>query len=174
MNGILKRKSWSPYVVGAGIGLLETAAMATAKRPLGITSTFEDMAVLASQAVAKDAMGVKRFVRKRGVRPRIDWQWGLVAGVLAGSNVSSMLSGDRRHTAVPRIWRRSLGRSRLLRYAGAMAGGALMMFGARVAEGCSSGHGISGAMQFAASSSMFNPIAMLAGSATALALFGRK
>jgi uncharacterized membrane protein YedE/YeeE len=67
-----------------------------------------------------------------------------------------------------------VGGSRLLRYAAAFGGGALMMFGARMAKGCTSGHGISGTMQFAASSWLFNPIIFASGAAVARALFGRK
>lgn len=174
MKMILNKKSWSPYAVGAGIGLLEIVAMATAKRPLGITSAFEGMAALLGKAVAGDAMDVKQFERARNEEPIIDWQWGLVAGVLAGSAGSAMLSGDRDHEAVPPIWRRRFGSSRLLRYGAALAGGAIMMFGARTAQGCTTGHGISGAMQMAASSWLFNPIMLLAGSVTAKMLFGRK
>ena len=47
----LRKKSWSPYVVGIGIGVLSWAAFATANRPLGITTAFEHTAALAENAV---------------------------------------------------------------------------------------------------------------------------
>ena len=45
-----------------------------------------------------------------------------------------------------------------------MAGGALLMFGARMADGCTSGHGLSGTAQGAASSWLFTPLMFGVGS----------
>ena len=112
--------------------------------------------------------------RRRGERPQIGWEVGLVGGVLAGSLLSAHLSGDASPPTVPDTWREKIGRSRTLRLAAAAAGGALMMFGARMAKGCTSGHGISGTMQFAASSWLFDPIIFASGAAVSRALFGRK
>jgi uncharacterized membrane protein YedE/YeeE len=47
-----------------------------------------------------------------------------------------------------------------------------MMFGARLAKGCTSGHGISGSMQLAASSWLFSPLIFASGALAARALFG--
>ena len=168
----LRERTWSPYAAGAGIGALSWLAFATAKRPLGITSTFENTAALVGQAVAPRAM--RGYLQARAEPPAIDWQSALVLGVLLGSYVSSGLSNDRRHPAVPFLWKRRFGGSRLRRYAGAFLGGALMMFGARMAKGCTSGHGISGALQFALSSWVFNPLMLASGAAAARALFGKE
>jgi uncharacterized membrane protein YedE/YeeE len=171
---LLREKSWSPYAVGAGIGLLEIAAILTARRPLGITSAFEDAAALAARAVAPEVMDIAAYERARGQAPRIGWETTLVAGVLAGSAISARLSGTRRPPRVPELWRRRVGGSILARRAAALAGGALMMFGARMAMGCTTGHGISGNMQFAASSWLFTPIMFGTAAAVARALFGRE
>jgi uncharacterized membrane protein YedE/YeeE len=48
-----------------------------------------------------------------------------------------------------------------------------MMLGARLARGCTSGHGITGALQLAVSSWIFVVVAFAAACATALTLFGR-
>src|ERR1017187_9300942 len=42
----LTKQSWSPYLVGAGIGVLSWLAFATADRPIGITTAFEYRALL--------------------------------------------------------------------------------------------------------------------------------
>jgi len=168
---ILRKKAWSPYWVGAAIGVLETAAMLTAKKPLGITSAFEDTAAIMAKKLLPKAMDVEEYTRKRGDAPRIDWEVGLVGGVLAGSLLSARLSGESKPPAVQKIWREEVGPSRALRFAAAFAGGALMMFGARMAKGCTSGHGISGTMQFAASSWLFDPIIFASGAAVSRALF---
>jgi len=48
------------------------------------------------------------------------------------------------------------------------------MFGARLAQGCTSGHGISGSLQLAVSSWVFVGAFFAVGLATALLLFGRE
>jgi hypothetical protein len=48
----ITRKSWSPYVVGAAIGVLSWFTFATADKPLGITTAFENTAAL----VAREAV----------------------------------------------------------------------------------------------------------------------
>jgi uncharacterized protein len=171
---LLRRKAWSPYKVGAAIGVLETIAMLTAKKPLGITTVFEHTAAMAAEKIAPGAMGIEEYKAQSGSEPKVGWETGLVAGVVLGSLYSARLSGDRRPPAVPETWRREIGPSKPLRYAAAAAGGALMMFGARMAKGCTSGHGISGTMQFSASSWLFDPIMFAAGAAVSKALFGRK
>jgi hypothetical protein len=171
---LLRRKAWSPYAVGAAIGVLETLALLTAKKPLGITTAFENTAALAAEKLAPQATRVAAYRAHSANDPKIDWEAGLVAGVVLGSLYSSWLSDDPEPPAVPEAWHRKIGPSKPLRYAAAVAGGGLMMFGARMAKGCTSGHGISGSMQFAASSWLFAPIMFTAGAAVTRALFGRK
>jgi len=171
---LLQRKSWSPYAVGAAIGGLEALAMLSAKRPLGITTAFEKTAALAAEKIAPESLGVRRYEEESGITPNIDWEVGLVGGVVLGSLYSSLLSGDSSPPSVPEAWRREIGPSRTMRYASAFAGGALMMLGARMAKGCTSGHGISGTMQFAASSWLFDAVIFSVGAAATKLLFGRR
>jgi uncharacterized membrane protein YedE/YeeE len=72
------------------------------------------------------------------------------------------LSGAKRHAISP-IWARALGSaSPSRRYAVAFIAGFLMLFGARLADGCTSGHGLSGTAQLAVGS-MVAVAAMFAG-----------
>ena len=50
MNNPLVMKSWSPYVVGAGIGMLSWFAFASADHPLGVTTAFENSAAMTARA----------------------------------------------------------------------------------------------------------------------------
>ena len=61
-----------------------------------------------------------------------------------------------------------------MRLVAAFFAGALMMFGARLAGGCTSGHGISGNLQLAVSSLVFTATLFAAAIITALALYARK
>ena len=55
--------------------------------------------------------------------------------------------------------------------AAAFLGGAILLFGARLAGGCTSGHGISGTLQLALSGWIFFPVMFGAGIVTARLLF---
>jgi uncharacterized protein len=170
-------KSWSPYVVGAAIGGLSWFAFATADQPIGITTAFEHTAALAGKAVAPEVEQTNDYYAARaeeGKPPKIGWEWMLVVGVFLGAFLSAWLSGDRTRLKVPDLWRWRFGDSAAWRFLAAFCGGALMMFGARLAQGCTSGHGISGALQLAVSSWLFVAVIFAVGIATALLLFGRE
>jgi len=168
----LRRRSWSPWAAGAALGVLSWFAFATEGRGLGITTAFESTAALVERAL------VPEFARSTGYftdhDPKIGWEWVLVLGVFLGSVVSARLSGDHRRLVVPSVWRARFGGSVAGRLAAAFLGGALMMFGARLAMGCTSGHGITGALQLAVSSWVFIVLAFAVAVATAFVLFGGK
>jgi hypothetical protein len=65
----------------------------------------------------------------------IDWQWMFVMGIFLGSLLASKLFGDFRWQAVPLMWEKRFGPSRGKRGLVAFAGGAVAMFGARLADG---------------------------------------
>lgn len=171
---IFRKKGWSPYVVGAGIGVLSWFAFASADKPLGITTAFENTAALSIKAAAPMAVRDHAYFNSPEHQPRIGWEWMLVAGVFVGALISSLLSNDRGHSTVPRLWAWRFGNSVALRLLLAAGGGALMMFGARLAKGCTSGHGISGTLQLAASSWLFVGLMFATAIGVAHLLYGRK
>lgn len=168
----LTMKSWSPYVIGAGIGVLSWFAFLTADSPIGISTTFARAVGFAERAVAPEHVAQTPYLSKHG--PKSDWQFLLVAGVFVGAFLASWWSGDRAKERVPALWERRFGPSVARRYAAAFLGGFLVLFGARLADGCTSGHGISGSLQLALSSWTFFIALFAAGAATAFALFGKE
>jgi uncharacterized protein len=177
MTNPFTMKSWSPYAVGAAIGVLSWFAFAGADQPIGITTAFEHTAALAEKAVVPQAGQTSEYYAAKaeeGKPPKIGWEWMLVVGVFVGAFLSAWLSGDRTRLKVPDLWRWRFGGSTAKRFAAAFLGGALMMFGARLAQGCTSGHGISGALQLAVSSWLFVVVIFAVGVATAFLLFGRE
>jgi uncharacterized protein len=77
----------------------------------------------------------------------------LVFGVVIGSFLSAIISGDFQVGVwVPSLWASAFGDSAVLRVLVALVGGIILGFGARFADGCTSGHGISGTLQLAVSS----------------------
>ena len=164
----------SPYVIGGALGLLNTFAFASVKRGLGVTTAFESTAALTGRRIAPDAMNVNTYIAKREETPKIDWESLLVVGVLAGSYLAARGASERTTTVVSPVWARRFGSNPWTRYAGAFAGGAVMMFGARMAKGCTSGHAITGTSQLAVSSWVFSPLMFAAAAVVARSLFGKE
>ena len=169
----LQRPTWSPAVTGPALGALNAASMASAGRPLGVTTAFEDGVALLAARLAPRSARLRAYRESRGDDPELGWEHALVVGLLLGSWASHRLGGSPTPEAVPARWEARFGASRLRRYAGAFVGGAVMMFGARAAGGCTSGHGISGTAQLGLSSWVFSPLFALAGAAVAGCLYGR-
>lgn len=164
-------------MVGAGIGVLSWFAFATADHPIGITTAFENTAALTEQAAAPQLAASNTYFdakAKENKSPKIDWEWMLVVGVFIGAWLSAKLADDRTQQKVPPLWQWRFGPSVAKRFAAAFFGGALMMFGARLAQGCTSGHGISGALQLAVSSWIFVVLIFVGGVATSFALYGKE
>lgn len=173
----LRKKTWSPYIVGAGIGVLSWFTFISADRQIGITTAFEYTAALAQQAVAPQMASDNPYLAQRskeGKPPKIDWEWFFVVGVFVGAFVSSKISGDRSSERVPPLWRWRFGAGAARRYLGAFVGGFIMMFGARIAQGCTSGHAISGTLQLALSSWIFAPLIFAVAVATAFLIYGKE
>jgi len=68
---------------------------------------------------------------------------------------------------IPRVWAHRFGESEARRFLGSFFGTFLVLFGARMANGCASGHILSGNLQMAVSSFVFM-LAVMAGSAITL------
>jgi len=97
-----------------------------------------------------------------------------VLAMIAGGFLSSRLGGRERESDVPPVWSQRFGDSRFLRMGASFAGGVLVVFGARLAGGCTSGHMMSGMMQTSLSGYLFALGAFAIAVPTAILLFGRK
>lgn len=155
-TNILQRPRWSPYVVGAGIGLLSGATFAFMGKALGTSTTFVNATGAALATVAPEHVQANAYLAKQLVgKPAFDWQFALVVALFLGAFLSARLSRTPRPADVPPTFAARFGPSRAKRNAFAFFGGALLLFGARLADGCTSGHGISGGLQLAVSSWTF-------------------
>ena len=94
-------------------------------------------------------------------------------GTLLGAFLSATSSGDFSGQWLAPLWVERFGDdSLLLRLFTAFIGGVIMAFGARLAGGCTSGHGISGTMQLVPGSWLVFFSLFLGGSVTAYLMFG--
>jgi len=149
MNWLMEVQ-WSPYAAGIGIGILSWLTWLISAKPIGCSTSFARTAGMLEKLIRGKKIESKLYYQE--VKPEIDWQWMLVAGIVIGALVASLVSGDFGWQWIPTQWETAFGDSTWLRLLSALAGGVLLGFGARWAGGCTSGHGISGTMQLAVSS----------------------
>jgi hypothetical protein len=94
-----------------------------------------------------------------------------VIAIIVGGAIAALTGGEFANQWLPPIWEARFGDSLALRAAVAFSGGMLMAFGARLAGGCTSGHGISGTLQLNVASWITVVCLFVAGVAVALPLF---
>ncbi|CAN0322970.1 unnamed protein product [Phaeothamnion confervicola] len=150
---LLTDKAWSPHVTGILIGILQIPAFLVIETALGTSSSYVTVAahiaalfdggIAKMDYLAKHMWGAKNF-----------WQLAMVLGIALGAFLSMRASGAQRKTISP-VWSKSVGITTLQgRAPMAFLGGFVMVLGARIADGCTTGHGISGIAQLAVSSSV--------------------
>ncbi len=142
-------KAWSPYLGGALTGVVGVLSVVIAGKFLGASTTFARSAAMVEKIIAPDHVAALAYFQKYS--PKIDWQWMFVAGVLVGAFFSAITSGSFRIQNPPDMWVSRFGPSKGKRAIFAFAGGCISLFGARLAGGCPSGHGLSGLMQLSIS-----------------------
>lgn len=163
---VLQRKAWSPYLAGAVIGLLQIPAFLLIGTALGASSSY--VTVSASLAAIVDpGVAALDYAAKHLSGVKNGWQVALVVGIALGAFASARLSGIVRRGISP-AWRMPAAS----RFAMAFAGGFLLLLGARMADGCTSGHGISGLAQLSVGS-FLAVTAMFAGGIATAMLFRR-
>lgn len=143
--------AWSPYLVGALIGLLCVGTLYFSDKLLGASTAYARVAGLLGKSIAP--LHIMSLEYYRDTKPVIDWEVMLVVGAIAGAFIAAWHGGELTGQWLPAMWTARFGESSdVLRLVTAVGGGALMAFGARLAGGCTSGHGISGALQLSVGS----------------------
>lgn len=142
-------KGWNPYVAGALSGVVLVLSVVMAGQFFGSATSYVRTVGMIEYAIDPDRAGELEYFRR--VVPKIDWQWMFVVGIFLGSLVSSLTSGSFKAQAVPDLWAGRFGSDPRKRGVVAFLGGIVVMFGARMASGCPSGHGLSGVSQLALS-----------------------
>jgi hypothetical protein len=146
---------WSPYLAGALVGLLAIASVYATTILMGKTSylgastTFVRAAGLLERTVSAERVSANEYFTKEKIK--VDWQFMIVIGIFFGALISALSDKSFKIEHVPPIWKERFGPSAGKRAAGAFLGGIVAMIGARMADGCPSGHGLSGMMQLSLS-----------------------
>lgn len=147
--------------LGVLFGLLSTAAIAL-YGPIGVSGTYPRFVGAIARRVSPEFASSNPYLVKMGslVTPETM----LVVGLLIGGLVAAFVGGARQPSAgVVHGGETTSAR----RYRDAFIGGVLIIFGARLAGGCTSGHIISGITQLAVSGILFGAAVFGAGMLTA-------
>ena len=132
---MLKMKHWSPYISGIIIGLLQIPVFLILGASIGTSASLGSVACLIL-GTGGDA-GCLPFLKNW-------WQLGFVFGILLGVFLSSYMSKSIVEKISP-IWPKILPTKKFWpRAIMAFFGGFIFILGARIADGCTSGNGISG------------------------------
>jgi uncharacterized protein len=146
---------WSPYLAGGLVGVLSViSAYATTvwmgkTNFLGASTTFVRAAGFIERIFSESHVAGNLYFIKEKIT--LDWQFLLIIGIFIGALASSLTDRSFKLESVPSAWAERFGSSVWKRAIGAFLGGIVAMVGARMADGCPSGHGLSGMMQLSVS-----------------------
>jgi uncharacterized protein len=168
----IANKAWSPYVAGAIIGLLQIPTFLLMDTALGASSSFVTVGAHIA-ALFDSRVGEIKYLASHLWGAKNWWQVAVVGGIAIGAWLSMRLSGARRQAISP-VWGRAMGTTSLTARAPvAFIAGFIMLFGARIAGGCTSGHGISGMAQLSVGSTLAVAAMFAGGILTAMLLLKR-
>jgi uncharacterized membrane protein YedE/YeeE len=142
-------RGWNPYLAGGLSGLVSILSVWVAGKYLGASTTFVRTSGMIERIFDPEKIAkMEYFIREV---PKVDWQTMVVLGIMIGAFIAAITSGSFRLQALPDMWQQRFGSSIRMRAFVAFIGGIIAMFGARLADGCPSGHGLSGSLQLAVS-----------------------
>lgn len=112
----------------------------------------------------------------KNVENPLNYSFVFVIAMMIGAALSAVLRGGvaKSERIMPAVWRANFGDSVTKRFIAAFFAGFIVLYGARLAGGCTSGHMMSGMMQTAVSGYIFAAGAFLAGIPIALFLFRKE
>lgn len=161
--------AWSPYLAGALIGVLSMFTLYFSGKPIGASSSYAKVGGLAGQKLFPRAFVKLPYYRDNP--PKIDWEVMLVLGTIIGAFVAAWTGGELTGQWIQPLWEQRFGDTPWLRAGVAFAGGILMSYGARLAGGCTSGHGISGALHLSVGSWIALACFFIGGAPVAMLLY---
>jgi len=163
---------WAPYLAGIGIGVLSWLVFVIVATPIGVTTAAAQVAGgVTGLVVGQEAVQANPYWATNPLR--LDYGTLFLVGTFLGALASALVSKRFRIETVPAVWRERFGASVGKRYAAAFVGGMIIMYGARMAGGCTSGNGISQGLQLAVVGWTFLAAMFATGVITAQLVFRR-
>jgi uncharacterized membrane protein YedE/YeeE len=164
-----KRLNW--VAGGILLGLLNTFAVAT-YGALGASRNFVALDGFLLRLFGSDLATTNSYLS--GMPDQADWLLMILPGMVIGGFLAALLTGTLNPRSVPRLWKSRFGDSRPRRFATAFVGGFLLLFGARIAGGCTSGLVLSGVAQLAIAGFIFGASIFASGIITAKLLYRKQ
>lgn len=149
LNKLENKKSYNWLYVGIGLAILNCIVFLTAvfDRQIGASTAYPYVGDLLTGLTQNDYFASTEKPGK--------WELIFLAGSMLSGLVISLIRKDFKIQLIHSGWSKTEGNSKVKRIIWAFVGGFIMLIGARMAGGCTSGHIISGGMQIAASSLLF-------------------
>lgn len=156
LNKIERKSNYNWFYAGIGLAILNCLVFLTSifDRQIGASSTYPYVGDLLAGLTINNYF---TSIEKSG-----SWELIFLGGAMLSGLVISMIRKDFRIQLIHSGWSKTKGKSRTKRIFWAFLGGFIMLIGARMAGGCTSGHVISGGMQIAASSLLFGTFVFVA------------
>lgn len=186
----MQNNKWVKHTVALGLTFLLAVVLI---KPIGVSTQFVIFdGILWNQAspeliqvdeTAKHGYAsTNAYLNKSGgkyakaVENPINYSFIFVIAMMIGAFISAKLRGGqtKEENQIPAVWREKYGDSTAKRYAIAFLSGVLVLYGARLAGGCTSGHMMSGMMQTSLSGYLFALGAFATGIPTAIIAFRKK
>ncbi|WP_457640161.1 YeeE/YedE thiosulfate transporter family protein [Persephonella sp.] len=154
------------FWAGTLLAVVNLIVFIVEQRPIGASTAFPYLGNLLFPVINNEYLAE---IEKSG-----RWELWFLAGGFFGAVVTSLITKTFRFTVTPVYWEKRLKLGRKSRVAFAFLGGFLLIFGARMAGGCTSGHMFSGGMQLAVSSLWFGIFAFAGGLMAAHLIYKRR
>ena len=140
-------KKW--IIAGVLLAILNSVVFlsATTNRPIGASTSYPYIADLLTNTTNNN------YFSKIEIPG--NWEMIFLFGAMIAAFIVSVIKKDFGFRLIYSNWEKQKGNSKIKRIIWAFVGGFLLIFGARMAGGCTSGHIISGGMQLAVSSFVF-------------------
>jgi hypothetical protein len=144
-----KVKGFKWLYSGIALAILDAVVFLTAvaNRPIGASTSFPYAADFLTGITHNDYFPK---VHKPG-----HWEVIFLSGAFLAGLIISLIKKDFKITLIYSHWQQFKGKSAMKRIGWAFIGGFILIIGARMADGCTSGHILSGGMQLAVSSLTF-------------------
>jgi uncharacterized membrane protein YedE/YeeE len=153
---------------GLLLGGLLLVAVAAA-RPLGVSTQYVSAVAGACELAEPGTCASHPYFKEEKIG--FGYSEVLVLAIPLGAFLAAWATRRLGRRDLPEPWAARFGPSRARRFAAAALGGFLLLFGARLAGGCTSGHVLSGVSQLAVSSFLFSVAAFGVAVLTARTLY---
>ena len=142
-----KNSKWIISAVGLAVLNAIVFLKGTTNRPIGASTTYP--------YIADVIAGAKNNAYFSRIHTPGHWEMIFLFGAMIAAFIAALIKKDFKVKLIHENWRKYKGNSAIKRSLWAFIGGFILIFGARMAGGCTSGHILSGGMQLALSSLTF-------------------